>query len=380
MTNNLLQMRFLKRHPALTRIGLGMTLSLAALISVATLISGCLSAPGYEGPRTAHFDGERFKNAVSVPEKSLVDVLSWWWHRDPPSWKERPIRVSAEKSPGQVDEQGRIRVTFINHSTLLLQLDGVNILTDPVYSARIGPVSFLGPARHHPPGMPFDELPPIHVVLISHNHYDHLDLPTLKRLAREHRPRILVPLGNGALLQDHDIERGEDHDWWQSSAIGPGLRVTFTPSRHWSGRGLGDRYKTLWGAWVIEGSGGPIYFAGDTGWGPHFAEARQRFGPMRLALLPIGAYKPRWFMRAAHISPAEAVHAHSVLEAGTSVATHFGTFRLGDDRQDEPPTELRRALEDSDLGGTRFWVLSPGEAREIPGPHQSLVTGILTKQ
>jgi L-ascorbate metabolism protein UlaG (beta-lactamase superfamily) len=255
---------------------------------------------------------------------------------------------------------------MINHSTVLIQLDGLNILTDPVYSPRVGPFSWVGPRRHRDPGIPFDELPPIHAVLISHNHYDHLDLPTLGRLAERHRPRILVPLGNTALLESEGIAGGEDMDWWQSTTVGTALRVTLVPARHWSGRGLDDRFRTLWGGFVIEGSGGPVYFAGDTGWGRHFAEIRRRFGPMRLALLPIGAYQPRWFMKAAHISPAEAVRAHLTLGAGTSLAIHYGTFQLSDEGQDQPLFDLRRAVSGADMGDSQFWALQHGEARDVP--------------
>lgn len=315
---------------------------------------------------SAHFDGKRFANSTPVAEKGLSDMLRWWWLRKPGEWPERQQPVPPRPRPEtRVREPGRVRVTFVNHATTLLQLDGVNLLTDPVYSDRVGPFSWAGSKRHRPPGIAFSELPRIDLVLISHNHYDHLDLPTLRRLAERHRPRLLVPLGNRALLEEHGIRGGEELDWWQRTRHGP-LTVTLAPSRHWSGRGLSDRFKTLWGAHVVEGSGGPIYFAGDTGWGPHFEEARRRFGAFRLALLPIGAYQPRWFMREAHISPDEAVDAHLALGAAVSVAIHFGTFRLSDEAQDDPPRELRAALRARKLSTERFWVLEQGEARELP--------------
>jgi L-ascorbate metabolism protein UlaG (beta-lactamase superfamily) len=338
-----------------------------AVLGVATgaLLVGCLAAPAYEGPMTRHFNGKRFENRIEVPEKGFSDLVKWWWEREPPEWLDRRGEPAGPRPERRVDEPGRLVVTHVNHSTMLLQLDGVNLLTDPVYSERVGPISWAGPKRHRDPGVRFEDLPPIDVVLISHNHYDHLDLPTLKRLARRDQPRILVPLGNRALLEKHDIPGGEEVDWGRSKQVGP-LRVTFLTSRHWSGRGMGDRFKTLWGAFVIEGrAGGPIYFAGDTGWGPHFAEAREKFGPMRLALLPIGAYEPRWFMKAAHISPAEAVEAHLVLGATTSVAMHYGTFQLSDEGQDTPPAALRRALKKRGVDRSGFAVLEHGRPLEV---------------
>ncbi|MCC6746097.1 MAG: MBL fold metallo-hydrolase [Deltaproteobacteria bacterium] len=317
------------------------------------------------GPRTAHFDGRRFLNQVPAREKRALDVLRWWWTRKPPEWPEKlPTPAPGPRPPARVREPGRVRVTFINHATVLLQLDGVNVLTDPVYSDRVGPWSGVGPKRHRPPGIAFADLPPIDLVLISHNHYDHLDLPTLRRLAERHRPRILVPLGNRALLERHGIPGGEEYDWGQSARHGH-LRVTLSPSRHWSGRGLADRSRTLWAAYVVQGSAGAVYFAGDTGWGPHFAEARRRFGPFRLALLPIGSYEPRWFMADSHLSPEEALRAHLALGAATSVAIHFGTFRLSDENWDDPPRALAAVLSQYRVPRSRFWVLEGGEAREL---------------
>jgi len=348
------------------RIGLWIVSGILLLFGAGTLVSGCLSAPAYDGPTTPHFDGERFRNRVEVPEKSLWDLLAWWWERDAPEWQDQPSTTKHAAPPERV-ERGRLRATFINHATVLLQLDGVNILTDPVFSERVGPVSWAGPQRHRAPGLKPEALPPIDAVLVSHNHYDHMDLPSLRRIARDHEARILVGLGNGALLEKNEIPGGEELDWWQSTRVGA-VTVTFVPARHWSGRGLGDRFQTLWGGFVVQGAGGPVYFAGDTGWGPHFDEARRRFGPMRLALLPIGAYEPRWFMKAAHISPDEAVGAHLELHARTSLAIHFGTFRLSDEGQDQPPRDLRRAMQErrAEAAGTAFWVLDHGEGRDVP--------------
>ena len=235
-------------------------------------------------------------------------------------------------------------MTFVNHATTLIQMDGVNVLTDPIWSERCSPVSFAGPRRVVPPGLRLDQLPPIDVVLISHNHYDHLDLPTLRRVVEEHRPRILVPVGNRTLLDRAGVRGAEELAWWQSADVRDGaVRVSAVPAQHFAGRGFFDRDRALWAGFVISGPAGSAYFAGDTGFGPHFGEIRDRFGPPRLAILPIGAYRPEWFMSRVHASPDEALRAHRILGAKTSVGIHFGTFRLADDGQDEPRSGSRPA-------------------------------------
>ncbi len=350
-------------------------IGLATLLAGSALFVGaCLfAAPGYRGPRSSHFDGERFHNQMNVKPKTFRDVLKWWRHRNPGPW--RAYRETPRGAPPpRAVAPGQLRVTFINHATTLIQLDGVNILTDPIWSKRASPVSFAGPSRARPAGIRFGDLPPIHVVVISHNHYDHLDLPTLKRLHRAHRPLVLAGLGNRRLLEGAGIRRARDLEWWQSRAVGD-VTIDFVPAQHWSSRGFGDRNKTLWGGFVVEGTRHTVYFAGDTGFGPHFQQIRQRYGPMDLALLPIGAYKPRWFMRSMHMNPAEAVRAHRVLEARRSVPIHYGTFQLGDDGEDEPLRDLRIARVTADVSADVFRPLGFGEgvtveARPLPFARQ----------
>jgi L-ascorbate metabolism protein UlaG (beta-lactamase superfamily) len=209
-------------------------------------------------------------------------------------------------------------------------------------------------------------LPPIDFVLISHNHYDHLDIPTLTRLHAEHRPRFVGGLGNRALLENHGLKEVADLDWWESVEVRPDLRITCVPAKHFSGRGFSDVDATLWCGYVIEGPSGNIFFAGDTALGKHFHEIKRRFGPLRLALLPIGAYLPAWFMRPIHLSPADAVEAHHILDAGVTMAIHFGTFPLGDDGEFEPVTKLREVLSRKGQGRSPFWVLERGEGRDVP--------------
>lgn len=327
-------------------------------------LGGCFAAPAYEGPTSDHFDGERFFNLQRTPPKTSADFWKWVFTRDAAKW---PEWVDFEPTvPPQRVEGDALRVTFVNHATVLLQTHGLNILTDPVWSERTSPLSWAGPRRHTPPGIRFEDLPPIDVVLVSHNHYDHLDLETLKALAGAHGPRIYLPLGNNALLVEEGIPGGKDLDWWDEVELPRGMKLHLVPVHHWSGRGLSDRYKTLWGGFVLETPGGVIYFAGDTGWGPHFAEVAERFGPPRLALLPIGAYLPRWFMSSNHVSPAEAVLAHKVLGSRQSLAVHWGTFQLSDEGMTAPKEALYEALAKEGLPVEVFWALRPGAFREVP--------------
>jgi len=259
-----------------------------------------------------------------------------------------------------------MRITFVNHATTLLQMDGVNVLTDPIWSDRCSPVEFAGPKRVRPPGLRFEDLPPIDVVLISHSHYDHLDLPTLKRLARAHHPRFIVGRGVGRILEGAGIGPVTELDWWRGEELRAGFRITSVPTQHFANRGIADRDTTLWTGYTVAGASGTAFFAGDTGFGPQFAEIRKRAGPIRLAILPIGAYKPEWFMGPIHMSPRQALDAHNILGAGTSVAIHFGTFRLAEDGQTEAPDELRKAVAEAGDPLPRFWVLDFGEGREVP--------------
>lgn len=285
-------------------------------------------------------------------------------NRDVGTWREH-ISIEPGPPPPKRVEPGNIRVTFINHSTALIQLDGVNILTDPVYSRRVSPVTFAGPIRHKPPGIRFEDLPPIDIILLSHNHYDHLDISTLKRLAAAHTPAIYTSLGNTAYLASRKIERSVDMDWWDAMEHTPGMRITCVPARHFSGRGMRDRNKTLWCGFVVESPSGTIYFAADTGAGPHFAEIKRRFPNITLAMLPIGAYRPRWFMAPMHMGPDDAVDVHKLLAPKLSMGIHFGTFALADDGEDEPVELLNATLDAQGVPRETFWAPGNGEAKEI---------------
>jgi L-ascorbate metabolism protein UlaG (beta-lactamase superfamily) len=345
-----------------------LTLSSIRIAGVAFFATGInvsclLSSPAYHGPVTDHFNGETFNNAEGNALRGLGDFLKWQWSRKRGPWREFVDAAPGPPPPVRV-AGGAIRVTYVNHATLLIQMDGMNFLTDPIWSQRASPVGFAGPVRVRPPGIRFEDLPPIDIVLVSHNHYDHMDLSTLERLRTSFAPRVFTGLGNAEFLLSRGITNAHDLDWWQSIELNPGVRLISVPAQHFSGRGTIDQNATLWTGFVIEGPSGRVYFAGDTGYGSHFRAARERLGPMRVALLPIGAYEPRWFMRSVHMSPRDAIRAAIDLEATTSIAMHFGTFPLADDGEEQPLYELARALaQDGRLSPDRFLTLGFGEGR-----------------
>jgi L-ascorbate metabolism protein UlaG (beta-lactamase superfamily) len=321
----------------------------------------------YSGPPSDHFNGEHFYNPHDGSSRPGAGLIQWLMNRKPGSWREWIDAAPGPIPPDRVSE-GALRATFIGHSSVLIQMDGINILCDPIWSKRASPISWLGPKRHRPPGILFAQLPKIDLVLKSHDHYDHFDVPTLRRVASQWKPNFAVPLGVAQRLISKKIAADSqiaELDWWQRAQFSESVRITAVPARHFSGRGLRDRNKTLWCGYVVETPSGAVLFAGDTGYGPHFAEIRARFPKIRLALLPIGAYRPQWFMGPVHISPSDAVRAHKELGAATSIGIHFGTFRLADDGEDEPVTDLQRAL-DLEKERLRFWILDAGEGRDIP--------------
>jgi len=304
-----------------------------------------------------HFNGRRFFNPSGangqpvwmVPRLLLTRRARW------PS--EVPIEPRRPPTPGP-DE---VVVTFVGHATFLIQAAATSVLIDPVYSQRASPVSFAGPRRVRAPGVRFDDLPTISLVLLSHNHYDHCDLRTLQRIEQRFHPPVVTPLGNGRLLRAAGIRQVEEVDWWQSASTMP-LQITVTPAQHFSARGMFDRNRGLWGGFLIEAGGRRILHAGDSGYGPHALEIAARLGPIDLALLPIGAYEPRWFMKDIHMNPAEAVHTHLDLAARRSLAMHFGTFQLTPEGVDEPIRELRKALRERGVPAEQFRDLEVGES------------------
>jgi L-ascorbate metabolism protein UlaG (beta-lactamase superfamily) len=305
-----------------------------------------------------HFDGKRFYNPDAPQARGWLDALRWkLTSRPEPS---PPFFSGTEQStPAPRIEGTRLRVTFVNHSTVLLQQNGSNILTDPIWSERASPFRSIGPRRRRMPGVRREDLPPIDIVLITHNHYDHLDIETLRWLRSARNSIFVVPIGVRRLLRSEKIEPVHEMDWGDAQTFGT-TTIYSVPAFHFSARGVFDRNKTLWCGYVIESQGRTVYFAGDTAFGDHFSQIQVRFGSPRLAFLPIGAYEPRWFMSPVHMAPEEAIRAHEILGATTSIAIHHGTFQLGDDAVDT----AKRVLIASPKPDS-FLILENGESTTI---------------
>ena len=319
----------------------------------------------YDGPVSDHFDGVRFFDPDGVPPKSFREFVCWWTTSNKSEWPLAYPSPYADRPPPRVSGS-RLRISFVGHASQLIQAGGRNVLTDPVWSERVSPVTFAGPRRVNDPGIAFEALPQIDAVLVSHCHYDHLDLATLSRLAATHRPRVIAPLGNDSIMRRHDPTiRAEVYDWGDRIDLG-GLTVTLAPMRHWSARNLFDRNKALWAAFILETPAGRVYHVGDSGYGGgrRFREARAQ-GPFRLAILPIGAYEPRWFMRDQHMNPEEAVQAFLDTGAELALAHHHGTFQLTDEAVDAPERALVAARTAAGIPPERFRVLRPGEVLEL---------------
>ena len=269
-------------------------------------------------------------------------MMRWVTNRERGRWRRR---IPSKPGPAPVErvEGSQLRVTFVNHATLLLQSEGLNLLTDPVWSKRVSPLSFAGPSRHRDPGLRLEDLPPLDALLISHSHYDHFDIPTLKALLKRHKPTVFCPLGVGKMLKKIGFTEIIELDWGQY-AKWRHLRLTCIRAQHFSARTPFDRNRTLWCGWMVGFTAGDVYFAGDTGFGDFFRAIAEKFPAIRLALLPIGAYRPQWFMGPIHMSPRQAVEAHRILRPVSSIGIHYGTFSLADDGETEPIEELKKCL------------------------------------
>lgn len=318
-------------------------------------------------PVSDHCDGRHFFNPPGQPQaRSFWQLPRWWWQQTVlghgTAWpKTLPLPCRPEL-PANVPP-GHVAVTFIGHSTFLLQFAGLAVLTDPIFAMYAGPFGRFGPRRARPPALHLEELPAVDVVLVSHNHYDHLDLAALQWLARERRPRFVTSLGNKAWLEARGVRNVLELDWWQSTDATPGLRVTGTPAQHFAARAPWDRCRTLWNGFALHTPHGTVFFCGDSGWAPHFAELRERCGQPDLALLPIGAYEPRWFMTPVHMNPDEAVRAHLALGARRSIGMHFGSFQLTNEGIDAPLHALAEARAAQGVAADVFDTLDFGETR-----------------
>ena len=323
----------------------------------------------YSGPPSDHFDGKKFFDPDGVPPKSLGEVLRWQFggKRNRSVWPEWVPSAHADTPPPQVNG-GRVRLSFVGHASWLVQAGGLNILVDPVWSARVSPVSWAGPRRRNDPGIAFEALPKVDIVLVSHGHYDHLDIATLSRLAKTFSPRVITPLGNDLTMRRANAAiRVEAYDWHDRVELGGGIAVHLVPTRHWTARGLFDRNRALWASFVLETPAGKVYVVCDSGYGEgkQFRSVGQTHGPLRLAILPIGAYEPRWFMREQHMNPEDAVKALLDCGAQAALAHHHGTFQLTDEAIDAPVQALAQALDAANVPRERFIALRPGQVVEI---------------
>jgi N-acyl-phosphatidylethanolamine-hydrolysing phospholipase D len=341
---------------------------LTTLLRILTLAI-CLIANGVAMSQGAprNEDGT-FRNNYPHPTTDFGDFLRWQSERTPLSEPEDGWRIPVVKTePAALHApSGNPSVTWIGHATVLVRIAGKNILVDPIFSERASPIPLAGPRRIVPVPVDVPDLPPIDIVLITHNHYDHLDEPSVRRLAAmaQRSPRFLVPLGLKAWFAEIGIERVEEMDWWQSARDGEAT-ITFVPVQHWSRRTLVDRDRTLWGGWSIEGEGLRVVHLGDTGYSADFRNIGERLGPFDLALIPIGAYAPRWFMGAKHLDVAEAIQARADLRARRAIGIHWGTFAMADDPPDEPPRLLAVERERAGLTREDFDVLAIGETRGL---------------
>lgn len=311
-------------------------------------------------PASDHFDGEKFYNTPKTSNKSLVQVLKWKFTSKKASWPANRDNKVYDLHPLS---ESRAMVTWVNHATFLVQLKGLTVLTDPLYSKRASPFTYFGPQRVRAPGVAIENLPKVDLVVISHNHYDHLDIETLKTLSKKFDPLFFVPLGDKKLLESAGIKKVKELDWYQAENVN-GVPVQFLPSQHWSARWLNDKNESLWGGYMI-GKDFKVYFAGDTGYGPHFQKIREKVGAPDVALLPIGAYEPRWFMKEHHMNPDDAAMAHKDLGAKQSIGMHFGTVQLTDEDIDEPLEKLKKAKLDHNLADKEFITLDIGESLSL---------------
>lgn len=335
-------------------------LSLYSLLIIAT----AAYAVNSKYPITDHFDGKLFYHAGLESDHSFWSVLKWTVSRPSlnyPDWLENK---SKPQLPEKLEDK-KVAATFINHASFLLQTKNFNFVTDPIWAQRASPVSFLGPKRFRDPGIKLDELPPIHFVVLSHNHYDHFDLQSLEDLHKKFRPVFIMALGNAKLVEKIEGIQVVELDWWQPHTItvnGATAKITLVPSQHWSARGLTDKREALWGGYVVEADAAKIYFAGDTGYNQEiFTTIGETFKDLDLALLPIGAYEPRWFMKVNHINPEEAVQIHLTIKPKISVAMHYGAFRLSDEEFGQPEKDLEAAK--VKLNVENFITLDVGETK-----------------
>lgn len=332
----------------------------------------CHSSASHYDQRKSHHTESGFRNPdPNFIQHGMGSLLKWAvsrWTNDV-SLNPEDYSIQTKTNDGQAikDFQGKWSVTWIGHATTLIQIDGYTILTDPIWSDRCSPFTWAGPKRYTEPGIELDDLPNIDLVLISHNHYDHMDLPTLLELQKRFSPRFYVGLGNQSFLESEGLLNVKEMDWWDEDiffkeAKSDPLKITFTPTQHFSSRSPFDQNRTLWGSFLMIGSQSKVYFAGDTGYFDGFRKISEKVGNLDLAILPVGAYEPKWFMEPVHVDPTQSVQAFIDLKANYMLPMHYNTFVLSDEPLDQPLQETIRAFEEKGLQKSRLLGIQIGES------------------
>lgn len=348
-------------------------LSLSSIILVVLIVVGVLwlQPQYYWGPKSDHFDGKKFFNREeygNMSLQSIIDFMKWRFRRyysKRNSWPKK-INISQTNRPTILVANEDIRVTNVGHATFLIQVGGLNILTDPVWSERVGPLKFWGPKRVIGPGILFDDLPKVDVLWISHNHYDHLDLPTIKKLWKKFSPRIVAPLGTDYPIRSfHSAIKVEVYDWHSSVDISDKVKFHIEPAHHWSSRQIFDHRMALWAALLIDTPAGKIYFVGDTAYagGEHFKKIYQQYGKPQVAILPMGAYEPRWFLEQVHMNPDDMIRAHIDLGRPMTIPSHYDVFPLAEEDYGRALADLDIAMKKHGVDDDSIMPMKIGEAK-----------------
>lgn len=318
-------------------------------------LSGCFEKK-YQGPLSNHYNGVIFYNK-NIPKKYGKHILQEVWNEN------RKPHIYDRRQIGHVTPTNSVKVTFVNHATVLIQTKNVNLITDPVWSFRLSPF-LLGPARVRAPGIKFEDLPRIDIVLISHNHYDHLDMPTIIRLERKFHPIFIVPLGDKAYLQNNGIKNIVELDWWNKCKYKNAV-ITFLPAQHWSARWFHDINWSLWGSYGIEIQNKKIFFGGDSGYSSYFKQIYLTWGKPDMAFLPIGDCEPRWLTYYDHLDANQAIKAHIDLHTKCTIPMHYGCFPLGSENIDQSKRKLEKLLQCNTKINKQFYILDQGESLEV---------------
>lgn len=335
------------------------------VISFLSYSCSTFSLPILNKEKTYNYDGESFLNIDGKRKVDIFEVLTWLLTHERGFWPDYYDFDNSDNLPIERVKDGELNVYFINHATVLIQFDGINVLTDPLWFDVTSPIPPIGPRKRRLPGIKFENLPEIDLVILSHCHYDHFDIRTLRKLKEKFNPIMLFPIGNESLMEENNFDNSFAMDWWDTFLF-KNVNISFVPARHFANRGAEDRNRSLWGGYVLESSGGPIYFAGDTGFGVHYELISNKFGDMRFCMFPIAPILPRWFMREVHQDASEAVLAHKLLNSKKSMPIHFGTFQQAEDSHTYAINMLIESIYNQGINPEEFVIPMLGKFIEVP--------------